>query len=201
MRKQRLPALITLGGALLVVIGTVFHPPLTDPWDVNFAYHKMIHHQHWSLDHWIFLTGLTLWLIGLAYLADVYKSSNASRCLMGSYVMWVMILAVEIAVLPPLTHSHHQAAREIWNALFTWGLFAGYLSMGIIYIGVLLLGFSGRGLLYTLAKITGFLGIIGVIVSLLLPNTALIIQLITAPFPFLWTVWFSVRFVRARTSF
>jgi hypothetical protein len=199
----------SLLGALAVIIGTLFHPPLTNPWETDFAFHEMAHHHHWVLDHSIFFLGILFWLFGLSYLGDLYSSSkphpssggrNAARCFVGAVVMWMMILTVEIAVFPPfaslIIDNQDQIAREIWNALFTWGLFAGYLAMGLVYIGIIFLSLSCDGLSSVLSKVAGIIGILGVIWSLLLPNAALVIQLITAPFPFIWTIWFSLRLIK-----
>jgi len=192
-------------GALLLLIGTLFHPPLTNPWDVSYAFKKMISHHNWILDHWIFFGGLLLWLLGLAHLANSYSTSDklhssggrtAANCFVGSLIIWSMIMAMEIAVLPPLSHSailNGENARLIWDVLFTWGLFAGYIGMAFVYIGILYLSYLSMGVQKVLAIISGMIGVIGIIITLLIPDVSLMVQLSTAPFPYLWTVWFSLK--------
>ena len=209
MPKIRWSTALTLIGALGYLIATIFHPPLTDPWDTGFAFHEVVMHHHWVLDHWVFFLGLTFWYIGLARQSNIHSISNdhttsgglcAASCFIGSFVMWMMILTVEIAVFPPLTQriiiNNDQMAKEIWNALFTWGLFAGYLAMGLTYIGIILMSISLKGLLRFFAILTGIIGILGVMLSFLLPEAALIIQLCTAPFPYIWTIWFSLKHLK-----
>ena len=129
MPKIRWSAALTLLGALGYLIATIFHPPLTDPWDTGFAFHEVVMHHHWVLDHWVFFLGLAFWYIGLARQSNIHSISNdhtasgglcAASCFIGSFVMWMMILTVEIAVFPPLTQriiiKNDQVSKEIWNA-------------------------------------------------------------------------------------
>ncbi|GGH76841.1 hypothetical protein JOD43_001216 [Pullulanibacillus pueri] len=195
---KRISAILTLVGGLIFAAATIFHPPLTNPWDVSYAFKEVNAHEHWILDHWFFLSGLTLWLIGLAQLADgeQNRSRNAARLFIGSLTLWYIILAAELAVLPQLLSTilieGKTYYQPIWNALFTWGLFAGYLAMFFVYIGIILLAINDQGVLRMLGIITGGIALMATLLLFAHPNLSIYLAM-PSLLPFLWTLWFAIK--------
>lgn len=197
--NNKITALLIIIGGFLFGLATLFHPPLSNPWDTSYAYRQVAEDHHWILDHCVFLAGLFFWLMGLANLPrnDVHVSQlaeNGSRLLISSLGMWLLILSIELAVLPQLIFAiewHGEIAyRPIWNVFFTFTLFSGYVATGLIYIAILLICASLRHQwMRTLGLWASFVGAMGIIGALVFPNFAIWVQLSTAPLPFLWTFW------------
>lgn len=195
--NERVTALLIVIGALLFGIATVFHPPLSNPWDVAFAYRKITEDGNWKLDHCVFLFGLALWLVSLSTLPDISHrfsemARNGARILISSLGMWLLILSIELSVLPQMISSievnGNAAYQPIWNALFTWTLFSGYLTTGFIDLGLFIISASfDQNLVKKSGMIAASIGAIGIAVSLLFPKYALWMQVFTEPLPYLWT--------------
>ncbi|GGE40194.1 hypothetical protein GCM10011391_18710 [Pullulanibacillus camelliae] len=204
MKSPRIGGGLTIIGAVLFAIATLFHPPLTNPWDVSYAYKEMSTHEHWVLDHWVFLLGVTLWLIGLTHLSliqsgiqPIYRLS--AYLIMVALTLWVIILAGEIAVLPflmkQITVYGQKAYLPAWNAFFIWGLFSGYLAMLFIYIALLFLSAGQRRWMKGFGLLSSGLSIIGNLLSLLFPEAALPLIVLNL-LPFAWSLifgWFQLR--------
>jgi hypothetical protein len=200
MTKPRWATFAVWIGAVLIGIATVFHPPLTNPWNVGYAMHEVAHDPYWRLDHSVLMVGLTFWLLGLAYLADITGderalTNNAGRLFISSLAVWYIIIAAELAVLPQMLHhmsfDGQTSYQPVWNVVFTWGLFAGYLAMVFVYLGIFLLSFALRGVIRRAGLFVAWIAIIGVVLSLCFPKQALIVQLVTAPLPYMWTFWYA----------
>ncbi|MTT30930.1 hypothetical protein GMB86_02735 [Terrilactibacillus sp. BCM23-1] len=199
MKKQKLSALISIIGALLFGIATAFHPLLTNPWDVGFAFKEVATHHHWILDHWLFLLGLFVWLLGLIFFMK-YSPMQVNRIPASLFItslgLWCLIVSAEIAVLPQHLNKiiHGQTSLyPLWGALFTWGLFAGYLAMILVYVGILIWACSYHGYVKLVGIGASLLGCLGALLSLWFPSWSLYIQFLTAPLPYLWTLWMTGR--------
>ncbi|HET7627151.1 MAG TPA: hypothetical protein VFK44_02080 [Bacillales bacterium] len=198
MKKRTFVATMTITGALLLGTATVFHPPLSNPWNVTFAMNEVAHDSFWRLDHVVFLVGIFGWLTGLAYFADTeYNSRDAARLFAVALAVWSLVLAAELAVLPQILHEivlqDATGLQPIWGILFTWGLFSGYLAMLIVYVGFFLLSVSVKGWMSRAGMISSIIAIAGAVLSLCFPERSLWLQVTTAPLPYLWSLWLILR--------
>lgn len=203
-------------GALLFAVSTVFHPITIDPWQPSQNLHKVNQHLHiWSWDHAALAIALVLWLLGLSGVDHLPDPSPpllkiSSRLFMTSLGIWLVVLANELGVIPPivraLQHNSNNALTVMGGAMFTFSLLGGYFAMELVWVGVFLIGLSMR--MYSRcprwlahwAVLGGMAGVLGNMYTVLFPAGALIILAITSIIPYAWTIAFAWRMTFIPTS-
>ncbi|TLS35227.1 hypothetical protein [Pseudalkalibacillus caeni] len=201
-KPQKTFGFILLSGAFLTVLSTVMHPRTTNPWDGSHALHEInSSYTAWMWDHVIMMLAMILWLIGLSSseMERGEKSEygqNAGRLFVVSLAIWMIVLCAELTALPYLAKEAEGKGASIayatWEGHFAFGLFSGYIALALTWIGVSFLskhlkrdGISRR--FYLFGWYGGWVGLIGIILSLLFPEHAIVILPVTSGVPFVWT--------------
>lgn len=209
---SRLPGsgLAALAGGILFAIVTLFHPVLTNPWAGGHGLNEVARSNTWMWDHSLMVVAMTLWLVGLAggeawFRKEGAAPRNAARLFIAALAMWLLILAVELGVIPPIVRAlakgNDTALRVVGEVMFTFGLLGGYFAMVLVWLGVALLGWSmtqeaGFTWFPTWGFISGATGIAGIALSLWKPAFALIVLVLTSIPPYLWTLFLAWKMLR-----
>lgn len=199
----------TLAGGILFAVITLFHPPLTNPRAGAVGLVKIAESSTWILEHSLLVVALTLWLVGLAGGEAWFRQQravalNAARLFIAALAMWLLVLAVELAVLPPIAQAvvidTDSALQIVGEAIFAFGLMAGYFAMALVWLGVAFLGWSmlqekGDNWFSLWGVIGGLAGMTGIAFALLFPDFALVTLVLTSLPPYLWTLFFAFKLV------
>jgi hypothetical protein len=204
-------------GSLLFALATLFHPVTIHPWSGGIAIHHMAESRSlWLWDHAVLTVALILWIMGLTgaelMIGDKggLPALNASRLFIGSLVIWLVILSVELIVLPPMVaifkDDPDPLLGTVISALFAMALTAGYFAFILKWLGVFLIGWRMRGIeafsgwRAHWGWISGLLGILGIAAVLVLYNQMdMLLILVITNFPaFLWTCWLGWRMLAWR---
>jgi hypothetical protein len=194
---MKFASIISLVGALLLAVSTVFHPVVINPWPFTGSLQLIAHSFTWMWDHWLMAISLVLWLTGIATLVNNMKVYY----LFGTALaMWLLILANELTVLPflveRLMESDLPTLHLTGTYLFALGLMGGYFAIILIWIGVILIGWRVEGIPRWVAKagiLSGGIGIIGIIYIFIYPEgiTSIFILGATSGLPYLWTLLYA----------
>jgi hypothetical protein len=194
-----------LCGALLIGISTLFHPITINPWLRSGNLQKVSETlSFWDLDHWGIAIGFSLWLTGLlAVQAPESTHLHVSRLIRISrslftcaLAMWLIVIAYELTAIPHIVqaitaHNFNSTLGTVGESLFNFGLLAGYLSVALIWLGILFLSSSRRSHRVWFRNwgiAAGWTGILGIVYTLCWPTHALWVLAITSGIPYLWTV-------------
>lgn len=209
-RHTSLLGALSLIGALLLGVATLFHPITIDPWQTASNLRK-IHAALpvWSWDHAALAVAFSLWLSGLSGAdAGIHfgnaLSKVASRLFMAALAIWMVILADELGIIPPVVRTLQQTPNTVLSlmggVLFGFALIAGYFAMALVWTGVVLLSWTmhlhERTWFSRWGIFGGTIGTFGMIYSLLWPATALYILACTSIIPYAWTVVFAWKLMR-----
>lgn len=186
-------------GGVLMGIATLLHPIVVNPWSVLKVLPKTVT-TLWMGDHILMLIAISLWLMGLASISVTLKNAKvtstiANYLFVSSFVIWVLILTMELGVFPNLGHDaltfKHQAyLKTLWSVLFSFGLLSGYGAMILAYLGIFFLAIYLKLIKdkFSWGIYAGLIGTIGIIIVLLKINWAIPVLVITTMPPFVWTL-------------
>lgn len=203
---------ISFIGALLLGVATLFHPITIDPWQEASNLQKIYAVLPiWPWDHAALTVAFSLWLCGLsgadaAIHSDSAFAKVASRLFMASLAIWMVILADELGIIPPVVNMLQNNPNTILSlmggVLFGFALIAGYFAMALVWAGVALLSWTmhiqERNWLSRWGIGGGIVGILGMVYSLLWPATALYILACTSIIPYTWTIIFAWKLMRSK---
>ncbi|TCP29447.1 hypothetical protein EV207_11068 [Scopulibacillus darangshiensis] len=203
---------IILAGAVLTLISTVLHPLTIDPWNGLRAIAEIQHDPAmWMSDHILMLVAVFLWLFGLSagelrLTRPTAASRSAGRLFSVSVAIWVLVLCAELTALPLLAARADPFTENtvflVWKALFSFGLLSGYIAVVLTWLGVSLLSShlqnTGEGPKWMglLGFYGGWLGVIGILFTLIFPSIGIFLLPITSAIPFLWTIFFGWRLIK-----
>lgn len=199
-------------GAILMLIATLLHPPLVNPYDGKTAFQGFSDADFWMWDHILMLIATSLWLIGLAgsehFFANRSKAAKLGSCLFFvSLSLWIFILAAELTALPILGEEfikgRNRVLLELWQAIFSLGLLAGYFAVMCSWLGICLYGWSLKqthtdlpSLFTKGAFFSGLIGVIGIILTFLSFNMGYILIPLTSAPPYLWSIWLGWKIMK-----
>ncbi|MGE8203310.1 hypothetical protein ACQKP0_01920 [Heyndrickxia sp. NPDC080065] len=209
--SKKLIGYMILLGAVLIIVSTVLHPLTINPWDGLTAFQEIKQNPlMWEIDHSIMLFAVLLWLIGLfvaetELLSSFSISRNYGSLFIISLTIWVLILCMELTALPILTAGSvfKNSVFIVWKALFAFGLLSGYIAVILTWIGVSLfcmqlkiIGFEKIPVwIIFIGFFGGWIGVIGIIISLCLPTFGVIVLPITSGIPLFWTILLGWRII------
>jgi hypothetical protein len=196
-------------GAILMLIATILHPPLVNPYDGETAFREYYHSELWMWDHILMLGAVSLWLLGLAgsasFISD--RHSIGSHLFFVSLGLWILILTAELTVLPligkEILINSNVTLIEVWEAMFSFALLAGYFAVACSWLGVSIYGWEMKhhgnylsnwfknGALYT-----GIIGFIGIILTCMSFEAGYILIPLTSGPAFLWTMWLGWKMLK-----
>lgn len=204
-------------GGILMLIATVLHPPLVNPYDGQTAFHGYSHSRLWMWDHILMLLATFLWLLGLAgsrfyYSAGKLSSKLGSYSFIVSISIWIIILSAELTILPiigeEVIQNDGSTLFKVWESVFSFLLLAGYYAVACGWIGVFLYGWGMRrvkmehfsSLFNNSALYSGLIGLIGIIITCIsFPIGYIVIPLTSGP-PFIWTMLLAVKMLRKQVE-
>jgi len=210
MRGNRLLGIMIIIGGVCILIGTILHPILVDPFAGEEAFHKFKHSNHWMFDHILMLIGMFLWLGGLAgssYYFGNIKGKIGAAMFYISLGMWVLIFTAELTLLPMLGDemkgSQYAMLKKVWEANFSFGLLAGYFAVAFGWLGVALYGWKGQGMEKSFSPwfqkaglYSGIWGFAGIVFTCCFFRVAYIVLPITSGPVYLWTMWWGWKLLR-----
>ncbi|WP_233269706.1 hypothetical protein [Heyndrickxia camelliae] len=200
MLGNRLLGFMIIIGGVFILIGTILHPILVDPFAGEEAYHKFKHSDLWMFDHILMLLGMFLWLGGLAGSSSSFGKKAGKTGAAMFYIslgMWIIILSTELTLLPMLgkeiSNSSQVMLKKVWEANFSFGLLAGYFAVAFGWLGVALYGWNGKGtfsLWFQRAGLySGIWGFAGIVFTCCFFQSAYIVLPLTSGPVYLWTMW------------
>lgn len=204
-------------GGILILIATVLHPPLVDPYAVDTAFHEFSHSDMWTWDHILMLVGMFLWLGGLAGSGPFFDKEKSPLSRIGSamfYVslsLWILILTAELTILPiigeEVLRNHNAMMKKVWEANFSFGLLAGYFAVACSWLGIALYGLElklGENHFSKWFKNSGFfsgiIGFAGLLLTFCFFKAGYILLPLTSGPVYLWTMWLGWKVVRGRLN-
>jgi hypothetical protein len=206
----KLTGYLILLGFILVGISTVLHPITINPWAGSTELHRAAKAELWMLDHTIMMIAMLIWL--LALICAVLKlcknktiSIITSLFFMIALTIWLIIIGMELTIFPAIfknltEHTHH----TVGSLFFGYGLFSGYIAMSLIWFGIGLFSIGIKGTVvyskrfYRFGLLSSVIGVIGTIVTILIPN--LILLLVSTIIPSIWITILSFRLIRLQKS-
>ncbi|MEK5393262.1 MULTISPECIES: hypothetical protein [Heyndrickxia] len=208
MLGNRMLGISIMIGGILILIGTVLHPILVDPYAGEEALHKFKHSQMWMLDHILMLIGMFLWLGGLAGSSSYFRKNGAAMFYI-SLGLWILILTAELTILPLIGNEiigrHHGVLKKVWEAIFSFGLLAGYFAVACSWAGVALYGWCMKrteNSFSTWFQNSGFYsgvwGFAGIVFTCCFFKTAYIVLPLTSGPAYLWTMWWGWKLFRKK---
>ncbi|MEK5268914.1 hypothetical protein [Weizmannia sp. FSL W8-0401] len=208
LKKAHPEGWLILLGAILMLVATILHPPLVDPYDLQKAYHAFKHAQFWIGDHILMLIAISLWLAGLAesktYMARNNKTADfGAGMIFVALAVWILILASELTILPILGNKGTDV--KVWEAVFSFGLLSGYFGFACSWIGIFCYGMTMKQAGGTFpkwfsasARWSGLLAFFGIIITCLHFDFGYFVIPVTVGPVFLWTIWLAVLLLSGR---
>jgi hypothetical protein len=210
--RSLFPASLTIIGAFLVGIATIFHPIIIDPWPNIGSLHVIRDSGNWTVDHGLMTVALIVWLVGLTWMSHQVTEGYSSSLFASSLAIWLLVLAVELAVLPYLTETVAETGNETLNLigtlLFAFGLMAGYFAVVLVWIGVIGISWEAKRdttyprWLSTFGWVSGGIGLLGILYIFYDPEGLFSIIILggTSGLPFLWIILFALNTIKRLSS-
>ncbi|MBS4174863.1 hypothetical protein [Bacillus sp. FJAT-49736] len=209
----RLTGTIIFIGGILILIATILHPPLVNPYAGRIAFHEFNHSGIWMWDHILMLIGMFLWLGGLAGSSCFISMEKTSLSKIGSamfYIslsLWIIVLTAELTILPiigeEVLKNQQEMLVKVWEANFSFGLLAGYIAVACGWIGIIFygLGIKPNGKPYSVwfknsCVYSGIIGTAGIFLTFCFFKAGLILLPLTSGPVFLWTLWWGWKLVK-----
>ncbi|GIN84609.1 hypothetical protein J6TS2_09950 [Heyndrickxia sporothermodurans] len=200
--------LIIIGG-ICMLIATILHPILVNPYDGETAFRGFSHSPFWMWDHILMLVGTVLWLLGLAG-SRSFHSQGMIATRMGSslfYIslgLWILTLTAELTVLPLLGEevllSSNSSLFNVWVSTFSYLLLSGYFAVACGWLGIFFYGWGIRSSFSAIfqkgALYSGGIGFIGVLLTCLSFKIGYVVIPITSAFPYIWSMWLGWKMLR-----
>jgi hypothetical protein len=195
-----------MAGGLLLLLASVLHPPAANPWSgIRVLPHIADSTAYWQFDHVLMLVAVFLLFNGLAAgAAIIAKNGTASRAaswlFIASLTIWVLVIAMELTLMPTIAEYWGRVPPKetavVFTGIFAFGIMAGDFAMMLAWLAVVLIGLEmmkladfSRGLAISGIAL-GAVGAAGIATSLLLPDSSLLILLVTSGPAFLWVLIF-----------
>ncbi|MDC3413274.1 hypothetical protein NC797_17320 [Aquibacillus sp. 3ASR75-11] len=209
---HRISGFFILIGAVGMVIATLYHPLLVDPFNGIRAFDGYTSSNNWTTDHIGMLLAVSLWLIGLmgypSFIINPSVKSKTASILIGvSFALWMTILVAELTMIPIIGEKVMRVEVDetfiVWEAVFALGLLLGYVAMSVIWLAVAYFGWDlkknnqGSTLFQYSAYIGGCLGFVGILITFFNYELAYFVLPLTNGIPFLWTMVLGWKMIRA----
>lgn len=202
-REPRLWGASVIAGGVLFVAAACVWPPLTDPWNPDYALREVGRSPHWATGHAVMTAGITLWLLGMGGCACLYTQRfhlprMSVSLFISALVKWLLIMSMEMALLPHLAadvvSSGNMALGDMFKLTLSAALIALHFAVAFGWLAVTLLGIYLREeghIRPGFGIAAGIIGLAGVGASLAFHQGGKVILPATSAVPFLWTLRFA----------
>lgn len=205
-KSLRLMGNAILVGGFLILESTILHPLTLDPWNGNHALERINHSlSMWVWDHSLMMIAMLLWYFGLLGGSLFLKHSTpfikiANGLFILSVTVWMVVLTAELASLPALAievaENPSRIMEIVWKSMFAFGLLGGYFAVLFTWISIFLLSLSIKKtnkkftVLKKIGVYGGLIGALGIVISIIYSEMAILVLPITSGIPFIWTLMF-----------
>ena len=142
-------AVVSIGGALLLFIGTYFHPMDADPSASLVAFAEYAADRHWIASHLIQLSGAALMIAALVLLGSMLLNGRARALAavgiagaVASLAVAAVLQAVDGIALKTMTNAWFSAPEAEKGSLFHAALAVRQIETGLASVASLLFGLT-----------------------------------------------------------